>query len=77
MQDFATTGSVEPPATTRVIEHGLVRTRRALETTEGIVPAGTRGTIVHIFRDGNAVMVEFARPVVCVEAIELVDLLLE
>ena len=59
------------------MEHALVRMRRALETADGIVPAGTLGTIVHIYRDGKAVEVEFTDPIECVETVELLDLLLE
>ena len=61
----------EAPATFADLD--LVRVTCAITTDEGeTVPAGTRGTIVAVYRDGAAYEVEFSAGVATIEALQLV-----
>jgi hypothetical protein len=39
--------------------HSLVRLTADLPTSDGLVPLGTTGMIVHVFEEGPAYLVEF------------------
>ena len=53
------------PQPAPLAELSVVEILRDVETDDGVtVPAGSRGTIVAIWADGEAYEVEFARPVV-------------
>lgn len=55
----------EAPAPEPMPELSVVETLREVETDDGeTVPAGSRGTVVATYEDGQAYEVEFARPVV-------------
>ena len=47
-------------------EHSIVVLLNALETEDGIVPAGTRGVVQDALPDGSAYLVEFDDPFFCV-----------
>ena len=57
------------PATERgrpILELSVVATTHPLEHRARELPAGSRGTVVHAWSDGEHYAVEFARPFPCV-----------
>jgi hypothetical protein len=55
-------------------ELAIVALRNAMTCDEGIVPAGSKGTVVHVYRDGAGYEVEFAEPFRCVLTTERGDI---
>jgi hypothetical protein len=46
-------------------ELSVVALRRPVECKGGVLPQGGRGTVVHVYRDGEHYEVEFAEPFPC------------
>jgi Domain of unknown function (DUF4926) len=44
-------------------EHSRVALSQGVDSRDGWVPAGTRGTVVHVYPDEAAYLIEFTRPV--------------
>jgi len=59
-----------PPAIPELARAQLVR---RISLPEGELPAGTRGTIVHVYRDGLAYEIEIQRPFHVVTTVEAAD----
>lgn len=51
-----------------------VRLGRSLETDDGLMPAGSEGTVVGVWRAGAAYEVEFSEPFHAVETVNVEDL---
>lgn len=45
-----------------VAELTVVTLGRPVTTWQGLVPAGSSGTVVHAYRDGEAYIIEFHEP---------------
>jgi hypothetical protein len=59
------------PATAgSVAELSVVTLAKAVETKQGIVPAGASGTVVHVHGDGLAYIIEFYAPFYAVATVE-------
>lgn len=52
--------------TPAIAELAIVALRRSLACKEGVLPEGTRGIVVHVYRGGAAYEVEFSEPFACV-----------
>lgn len=76
----ATPGTADgrPPARARAFtELERVTLGRPVESEDGLVPAGTSGTIMHVYSEGSAYEVEFTEPfstVATVKADEIASL---
>ena len=46
-------------------ELSVVALRHPVECKAGVLPAGGKGTVVHVYRDGEHYEVEFAGPFPC------------
>jgi|ERR1019366_2261522 hypothetical protein len=53
-----------------VAELTVVRLGKPVETKQGTVPAGSSGTVVHAYRDGQAYIIEFHEPFHAVATVE-------
>lgn len=51
--------------TLKLPELSVVALRRPVECKGGVLPKGGKGTIVHVYRDGEHYEVEFAEPFAC------------
>ena len=55
-----------PIAKSRSIpELSVVALRRPVESKGGVLPAGGKGTVVHVYSDGEHYEVEFSKPFRC------------
>jgi hypothetical protein len=54
-----------PPAELSIVKLGM-----PVETKQGTVPSGSSGTVVHVFQDGRAYIVEFYEPFHTVATVE-------
>lgn len=61
-----------PPA---IPELACAQLVRAIVVPEGELPAGTSGTIVHVYRDGLAYEIEILRPFHVVATVEATDVI--
>jgi hypothetical protein len=48
----------------------MVRLGKPVETKRGTVPSGSSGTVVHVFQDGRAYIIEFHEPFHAVATVE-------
>ena len=55
-------------------ELSRVTLAKAVDSNDGLVPAGSTGTIVHVYRDGTAYEVEFTRPLHAIATVEADDI---
>ncbi len=53
-----------------VMELSIIKLRSPLETNEGTVPVGSSGTVVHVYGDGQAYIIEFYEPFHTVATVE-------
>jgi hypothetical protein len=53
-----------------VAELGIVTLSKAVETSEGVVPGGASGTVVHVHGDGRAYIIELYEPFHAVATVE-------
>lgn len=53
-----------------VAELTVVTLGKPVETRQGIVPAGSSGTVVHAYNDGQAYIIEFYEPFHAVATVE-------
>jgi hypothetical protein len=70
-------GGTQPEEATRaeanaraVAELTIVRLGKPVETSQGMVPAGSSGTVVHAYGDGQAYIIEFYEPFHAVATVE-------
>jgi hypothetical protein len=56
-------GSVAPNGS--IPELSAVALRHPVECKGGVLPEGAKGTVVHVYRDGEHYEVEFAEPFPC------------
>ena len=55
----------------------VVTLRHPVEWKGGVLPEGGKGTIVHVYRDGEHYEVEFAEPFACTVTLGRDDIYLE
>ena len=53
-----------------ITELSVVRIRSAVVTEDGTVPAGSHGTVVHAYDDGQAYIIEFYEPFHAIATVE-------
>ena len=63
--------------TLKVPELSVVALRRSVECEGRVLPEGGKGTIVHVYRDGEHYEVEFAEPLPCTVTLHRDDIYLE
>ena len=51
--------------TLKIPELSVVALKHPVECNGGVLPEGRKGTIVHVYRDGEHYEVEFAEPLPC------------
>jgi hypothetical protein len=51
--------------TLKIPELSVVALRHPVECKGGVLPQGGKGTVVHVYRDGEHYEVEFAEPFPC------------
>lgn len=57
-----------------ISELSIVTLNRPVECKGGVVPEGGKGTVVHVYRDGEHYEVEFAEPFPCTVTVEASDI---
>jgi hypothetical protein len=66
-----TTADLRPPeASAPISELALARLVTEVKTKHGILPAGASGTVVHVFPDATAYLIEFSEPFHCVAVVD-------
>ncbi len=60
----------DAPAAKAVAELSIVTLAKAVETKQGVMPAGSSGTVVHAHQDGRAYIIEFYAPFHAVATVE-------
>jgi hypothetical protein len=58
-----------------LIELRRIALARTIQSEDGPVPAGTSGTIVHVWRSGRSAEVEFTSPLHAIATVGLEDTL--
>ncbi len=65
-----TAGASPAQAKRSIAELSVVRLSKSVETEDGTVPAGSSGTVVHAYDDGQAFVIEFYQPFHAVATVE-------
>jgi len=60
--------------TLKIPELSVVALRRPVEGKAGVLPEGGKGTIVHVYRDGEHYEVEFVEPFACTVTLRRADI---
>jgi hypothetical protein len=55
-------------------ELSIVALTHPIESKDGVLPEGDRGTVVHTYRDGEHYEVEFSEPFPCVVTVRREDI---
>jgi len=58
----------------RIPELGVVSLKHPVECKDGVVPEGGKGTVLHVYRDGEHYEIEFSEPFPCTVTVSAEDI---